>query len=243
MSRSRSNVREGSPAKRVTNAIPKSIVRVLEVAMEENDPEAAQNDKMVRTFLLVDINQAIRYLLGNDRATSSNTEQIAKQALNTEAKEMTSSAQPEQKSEGQSTVSKLLLVGTVIGLGYILKSKSKAMNKVVSKTTDQAHSIADKTTKRSDEMAQQTKAVAGQAAQRIQERGETAADQVEAGTKEAAEQVDKRGEIAADQIQEGSEKAADKIDEAAETVESTQEQQEEADEERSNEDEQSEEDE
>ncbi|WP_227380467.1 hypothetical protein [Haladaptatus halobius] len=158
-----------------------------------------------RTFLLVDIDQAIRYLLRNDEVTSNVTEMIVKQILDTESKETTSSVQSGQQSQGRGKFSKLLLVGAVVGLGYVLKSKSKSMNKVVSKTTNQAHSIADKIAKRSGEMAHQTEAITEHAAQRIQERGETAADQVEAGTKEAAEQVDKRGEMAADQVQKSGE--------------------------------------
>ncbi len=236
-----SKVRKETQAKSITDADPESFVRILKVPMEENESEGAQNGKIVRAFLLVDIGQAIKYLFGSGGTTSEVAERTVEKVLDTETDEATTSARVNQKSQGRGVLSKLLLVGVVVGLGYLLKSRSESTGEVVSKTTDRARSLADETARRSGEVAQRTEAVTGQVAERIQEKGETAADQVETGTKEAADQVEEGGEMAADQVQEGSQKAADQIEEAAETAESTQEQSEEADEEMSNEDDQSEE--
>ncbi|WP_433623589.1 hypothetical protein [Halomicrococcus sp. NG-SE-24] len=231
-----SDDRGESKAQSVVDAVPESVFRILEVATEGDELEDGET---VRAFLLVDIGQAVRYFLGRDSRTSNVAEKTVEKALEARSDEATVSTSPTQETrERQSggTLSKLLLVGVVVGLAYLLKSRSGSVDEAVGKTTEQLHSVADKTAVRSGEVAQRTEAVVGQAAEGIQETGEMAADQVETGTEEAADRVRESGETAADQVQEGGQTAADQIDEAAETAEETQEQQGDEGEEASSED-------
>lgn len=228
-----------SKAESAVDAVPESVLRTLKVAMEESESGETRNGKIVRTFLLVDVGEAVRYLRGRNGRTSEVAEKTVEKAIDAGSDETTTSTSPAQESQGRGMLSRLLLVGVVVGLGYLLKSRSGSVDEAVSKTTEQLHSVADKTAVRSGEVAQRTEAVVGQAAEGIQETGEMAADQVETGTEEAADRVRESGETAADQVQEGGQTAADQIDEAAETAEETQEQQGEDGEEASSEDDQS----
>lgn len=228
-----------SKTESAVDAVPESVLRTLKVAMEESESGETRNGKIVRTFLLVDVGEAVRYLRGRNGKTSEVAEKTVEKAIDAGSDETTTSTSPAQESQGRGMLSRLLLVGAVVGLGYLLKSRSGPVDEAVSKTTEQLHSVADKTAVRSGEVAQRTEAVVGQAAEGIQETGEMAADQVETGTEEAADRVRESGETAADQVQEGGQKAADQIDEAAETAEETQEQQGDEGEEASSEDDQS----
>ncbi|WP_440005490.1 hypothetical protein [Halomicrococcus sp. SG-WS-1] len=241
-----------SKTESAVDAVPESVLRTLKVAMEESESGETRNGKIVRTFLLVDVGEAVRYLRGRNGKTSEVAEKTVEKAIDAGSDETTTSTSPAQESQGRGMLSRLLLVGAVVGLGYLLKSRSGPVDEAVSKTTEQLHSVADKTAVRSGEVAQRTEAVVGQAAEGIQETGEMAADQVETGTEEAADRVRESGETAADQVQEGGQKAADQvqeggqkaadqIDEAAETAEETQEQQGDEGEEASSEDDQSDE--
>lgn len=179
-----------------------SIVRTLKVAMEENEGRELSDDKIVRTFLLIDVGAALKYLLRTNRTTSD----IVGKTLETDLAMDTQTNKDirlDQERQRGGVLSKLLLIGAIVGLGFVLRSRMESMNKVVSKVTDQAHSVANETARRSGEAAHRMEAVTGQVAEKMQEGGERAADQV----------------------QEGGQKTADQIDEAADTAEDTQEQQ------------------
>lgn len=215
MKRPTSGNRKELGAQFISETILTSVVRTLKVAMEDSKSRESQNGKIVHMFLLIDITEAIRDLLGEEETKSKTAERTLKKAVDTEPDKATTSTQSDD--QGRGILSKLLLLGAVVGVGYVLKSRSGSMdkNKILRKVSDQAQSVADETTKRSSKIAERTGTVTEQTSEKIQQGGETAADQV----------------------QEEGQKAADQINKAAETAENTSNQQVEGGEESSNEEE------
>ena len=182
------------------------LMEVLRVALEESETSASsasRGQKIARAFLVIDVGAAVNRLRRGRGAPSEAAETLAEPATDIEA---------EEGGKGRSTLSRLFLLGVVVGLGYVLRSRSgsgsESVGKVVDTATERAQTVADETARRSGEIAQRTTAVTGQVADRIEQTGETAADRIE-----------DTGEMAADTIQEGGETATDQIEEATETVE------------------------
>jgi hypothetical protein len=185
---------------------------------DEDWATAARDTDIARTFLLVDLGAAMNYLRGrrgSSEATEALTEMVSEPELTETGGESNSGGQ------GRGTLSKLFLVGMVVGLGYMLRKRSGSVGQTVSQATDRAREVADETELRSGEMAGRTETVTEKAADRIEETGETVAD-------EAADRVRESGEMAADSVQESGEMAADEIEGAAEKTEEAEEKAEDA---------------
>lgn len=178
------------------------LMQVLKVAIEESGmgaSSASRGDKIARAFLVIDVGAAANRILRGRGAPTEAVETLVEPATDIEA---------EEGSQGRGTLSRLFLLGVVVGLGYVLRSRSESVGEVVDTATERAQTVADETARRSGEIAQRTTAVTGQVADRIEESGEMAADRIEEG-----------GEKAADTIQESGEAATGQIEEATETVE------------------------
>lgn len=190
------------------------LMQVLKVAIEESGmgtSSASRGDKIARAFLVIDVGAAANRVL-RGRGAPSEAAELVEPALNIEA---------EEGGQGRGTLSKLFLLGVVVGLGYVLRSRSESgsVGEVVDTATERAQTVADETARRSGELAQRTTAVTGQVADRIEQTGETAAERVEETGEMAADRIEESGEMAADTIQEGGEAATGQIEEATETVE------------------------
>lgn len=189
------------------------LMQVLKVAIEESGMDASsasRGRKIARAFLVVDVGAAVNRLLRGRGGPSEAAETLVEPALEIETGE---------GRQGRGTLSKLFLAGVVVGLGYVLRSRSGSVGKVVDTATQRAQTVADETARRSGEIAQRTTAVTGQVAGRIEESGEMAAERIEQTGEMAAERIEGGGEMAADRIQESGEMATDQIEEATETVE------------------------
>jgi hypothetical protein len=213
---------ESGSTKRTDDGGRDPVVRAFRTMADDEERTAAGRDTgIARTFLLVDLGAAMNYLRGR-RGSSE-----AAEALTEMVSEPGSTSGLELQSEsdgrgggGRGTLSKLFLVGMVVGLGYVLRQRSGSVGQTVSQATERARSVADRTERRSGEMAGRTEAATEKAADRIEETGETVADQ-------AADRVRESGEMAADRVQESGEMAADEIEGAAEKTEEAEEQAEE----------------
>lgn len=200
--------REGEQTAESTNETDRPpLNQVLRVVMEQADSggsTGAQNRKLARTFVVMDVGAALRYL----RGTRGGTTEIAETAA-----EFASGPEPErdQKRRGRGMLTRLFLVGVVVGLGYVLRTRSESVDEMVDRVTERTQSVANRA-------AEQTATVTETAADRIQESSEQAAERLEETGEQTAEQVQEGGERAAGQIKEGGEQAADQIDEAAETA-------------------------
>lgn len=180
------------------------LMQVLKVAMEEAGSDASsasRGDKIARAFLVIDVGAAANRLLRGRGAPTEAAEALVESDMDVET---------DEGGGGRGTLSRLFLLGVVVGLGYVLRSRSGSgsVGEVVDSATERAQTVADETARRSGEIAQRTTAVTGQVADRIEQTGEMAADRIEEG-----------GETAADSIQESGEMATGQIEEATETVE------------------------
>lgn len=210
------------------------VMRAFRVAMEESDAErstASRDGKIVRSFLLVDVGAALDYLRGRRRGGGTGSE--AAETLTEMVPE------PETDDGGRGILSRVFLLGLVVGVGYVLRRRTGAGGRGVEEAADRAGSVADETAGTAGEAADQTTAVAEKVAERIQRGGEMTADRIQAGSEQLADTIQRQGgeaaghveaesKEAADRIETGGEEAADRIDEAAETAESAQERAEEA---------------
>lgn len=193
------------------------LMQVLKVAIEESGmgaSSASRGDKIARAFLVIDVGAAAKRLLRGRGGPTEAVETLVEPALDIEG-------EAEKGSQGRSTLSRLFLLGVVVGLGYVLRSRSGSgsVGEVVDTATERAQTVADETARRSGELAQRTTAVTGQVAERIEQTGETAAERVEETGEMAADRIEEGGEKAADTIQESGETATGQIEEATETVE------------------------
>ena len=195
------------------------LMQVLKVAIEESGmsasgaSSASRGDKIARAFLVIDVGAAAKRIL-RGRGAPTEAAELVEPALDIDV-------EAEKGSQGRGTLSRLFLLGVVVGLGYVLRSRSESgsVGEVVDTATERAQAVADETARRSGEIAQRTTAVTGQVADRIEQTGETAAERVEETGEMAADRIEETGEMAADTIQEGGETATDQIEEATETVE------------------------
>ena len=171
---------------------------------------ASRGDKIARAFLVIDVGAAANRLLRGRGAPSDAVETLVEPAADIDA---------DEGGRGRGTLSRLFLLGVIVGLSYVLRSRSGSVGEVVGTATERAQSVADETARRSGEIAQRTTAVTGQVADRIEQTGETAADRIEETGEMAADRIEETGETAGDTIQESGEMATDQIEEATETVE------------------------
>ena len=104
---------------------------------------------------------------------------------------------PANGSSGRGTLSLLLLVGSVLAVGYWLRQSQRP--------TDMLRSTAN-------EVADRTEEVTDRTAETIQEGGETVAERVEEESQKAGEQVQQTGESTAEAAEQAVEEAAEDED-------------------------------
>ena len=110
---------------------------------------------------------------------------------------------PANKSKGRGKFSLMLLIGSVLAVGYWLQKSQEP--------TDKLQSAADET-------ADRTKKMTKQAAETIQKGGETMAERVEEKSQKAGEQVEQTGENTAERVEEESQKAGEQVEQTGENT-------------------------
>lgn len=199
-----------------------SLARAFEIVLEETESGRAtrfQDGRVVRPFLLVDLRAALNSVRKRRGGTVDAVENRVEETLQTGTsfgERDRGKGGRERDEGGRGALSKMFLVGALVGIGYMMRKRPEAVRKVVTRVTNRARSVAEQTEMRSGEIAQQTERTSDDVADQIEESGETVAD-------EAADQVREVGETAADSVQEGGEMAGDQIEEAAETAENVEE--------------------
>ncbi|MFC4550883.1 MULTISPECIES: hypothetical protein [Halorussus] len=195
------------------------LMRAFEVVLEEAESgrSRSQDGRIVRPFLLVDLGAALGYLRGKRGGTTETVANSVEETLETRMESSDRGRSGRSGGGGRSILSRLFLVGAVVGLAYVLRKRSGSVDELASKATDRARSVADETARRSGEAAGRAETVTDEAADTIRERGEMAAETVQEGSEKAA-----------DRVEEGGERAADQIEGAGETVENAEEKAEES---------------
>lgn len=217
------------------STVREPMMRAIKMALEEAEDGRSSGSagrEMARTFLVVDLGAVVGYLFGDRKSMSGAVETLAEVAPEQDvegtseqdvevASERATEMAPEPGTDdgggGRGVLSKLFLLGVVVGLGYAARTRMGSGDKLVDKATDRARSVADEAAMRSGEAAGRTETVTGEAAERIEESGEMAAERIQEGS-----------EMAAERVQEGGEQAADQMEEAGETVENVEEKAEES---------------
>lgn len=182
------------------------MIRVLRTALE--DADRSGDSGMARTYLLVDLGAVVGKILGRRGASVGGSEPLAELAPDPET---TGGG----RGQGRSTLSKLFLLGAVVGIGYMMRRRSGSMNEVVDKATERAREVADETAMRSGEIAGRTETASKEVADQIEEAGEMAAERVEEGGETAADQMEGAGET----VENVEQKAEEKTEEMTDTGE------------------------
>lgn len=126
-------------------------------------------------------------------------------------------------SSGRGLLSKALLVGAIVGIGYLLRSRTGAVDRLASGVRTKAGMAAEETEAYTEELAKETETMAEEAAERVAVGGETVADRIETGGEEMAEEVEETGEEMAEEVEEMGERAEEMEEEVEERAEDMQE--------------------
>jgi hypothetical protein len=199
---------EEESGKSMERSVREPLVRALRVAMEDGESRSSGSGTrgLARTFLLIDLGALVGYLFGNRGSNGGGAEALA-QMVPEQAVETTASMETEQDSGGRGILSKLFLLGAVVGLGYVLRTRMGSMDRVVEEATDRAQTVTDEGVMRMGETAGRTEVAADEAADTIEEAGEMAAERVEETGEMAADQMESAGETVEAAEQQAEEKA------------------------------------
>ncbi len=173
----------------VTDAVEGTIGEQILHILEGTDVDVSSPGKSKRSgpFLLVDLGTAVNYLRGRRAGTSM---------IGEAASELTSSTDMETANSGRGRLSKLLVIGVVLGLAYLVRNRTRQTDDAAEETAAEAESLAER------------------AAATIQQRGEMAATRIEEGSEAVAERLEERGVEAAATIED----TGDTIDETQDTL-------------------------
>lgn len=108
---------------------------------------------------------------------------------------------PDEGTSGRSTLTKIVVVGTALGVAYALSSRVRSV----------------------DEPVDETESIARKAANTIQQRGELAADRLEEGSRTVAQRIDEGTDRTTDRVDEATETVETVEEKASETVEDVEE--------------------
>jgi len=200
---------EETSGRSTKGTVREPIVRAIRMALEDAEmgrSSGSDGGKLARTFLLVDLGAAMGYLLGDRGSRSNGTESIA-EMVPEPASQSRTEIRTKQESGGRSTLSRLFLLGAVVGIGYVLRTRMGSMDRVVDEATERARTVADETAMRSGEIAGRTETVSREAADRIEGTSETAAERVEETGEMAADEIEKAGETVEEAEQQMEEQA------------------------------------
>jgi len=173
----------------IEGAVHEPLKQAYKETLQEAEAERAQRAGRSRTrrffgtLLLISIGATVGYLLQRRR---TDTDSIAEDLEPITESEPEIGEEPVEESGGRGIVSKLLLVGTVVGIGYVLKSRSGSVDEVVSEATEQVQSVTEKTIGESDQADEKVEEVA----EKAEEASEIAAEGIESTGEDVSEQVD-----------------------------------------------------
>lgn len=213
--------RKEKMAQSVEGIMSEPLTETLEDVVEETGKEqsvASFGDGTVQLLLLVDLKSALNYL----RETRSEAREMGEMSEMSETIDIDTSTSTQQKSggsKGRGTLTRLFLVGAVVGLGYVLRRRMGSVDEVVTEASDRAQSVAERTSERTSEFAEQTTAVTDEAANTVEESSEQVADQIESGGEAAADQIESTGETAADEVDSSGDATAERVEEVSEEME------------------------
>lgn len=192
---------EATTAESTNRSVRQPLVRAFRMALEDAEMgrSGSSGQGLARTFLLIDLGAAMGYLLGN-RGNSDGAGAVA-EMVSEPASDVEAELDTGQQSGGRSTLSTLFLLGAVVGIGYVLRTRMGSMDEVVDQATERARTVSDEAAMRMGETAGRTETAAQQAADTIAETGEMAGEQIQEGSETAADRVEEGGEQAADQMQ------------------------------------------
>jgi hypothetical protein len=176
-------------SKSMENAVREPVKDAFKEMMEEADAERrsrSRGRRFVRTLTVLGIGAAVGYALegGAPMPEDVETADQSEQDVDAEGSD----------GGGRGLLPRLILGGTVLGVGYALKSRSGSVDEVVDQATEQVQTVADQTVGATDQAADKVTAVTGQAAEEIEETGEEAAETLEEGGEEAADQIEEVAE-------------------------------------------------
>jgi hypothetical protein len=216
---------EETSERSMEGTVREPVVRAFRMALEDAEMGGASGSKgsgLARTFLLIDLGAAVGYLLGNRGSKSGNAGAIA-EMVSEPASQSRTEIGTEQQSGGRSTLSKLFLLGAVVGIGYVLRTRMGSMDRAIDEATERARTVADETAMRSGEIAGRTETVSRETADRLEGTSETAAERVEEAGEMAADEIEKAGETVEEAEQQMEEQAEEMTEGGKETDEESEE--------------------
>lgn len=164
---------------------------------------------VIRPFVLVDFGPVVDGLFDDEASTAESVRREAESVLgSTNTGDRGRAPARGERGGGGSTLPRLLLLGVVVGLAYVLGTRTESVDRLIERAPGRVRELGEAAADRSGEVADRTETVTETAAERIRETGGSAADRVE-----------KTGETASDRIEEGGEATSERADEAADTVE------------------------
>ena len=211
--------------KSMEGAVREPIKGAVKEAMAEAEAERSRTSKSGRVpgrLMLLGIGATIGYLLrgrGMDvlgpfgPTPTREADRAEKPESRPEPTEKREEPAEESADEtGRGLITSLLVVGAVVAVGYLLRSR-----------TDVFDTLASGVAKKTGMAAEETEAMADEAAERVAVGGETVADRIETGGEEMAEAVEEGGEEMAEEFEEAGERAEEMEEEMEERAEDVQE--------------------
>ena len=225
--------RKAMLTKSMEGAVRAPIKEAVREAMEEAEAERERDSGgrgIPGTVLLVGVGAAIGYLLSSrgmgilgpfgptPEREESSTAPRTRPEPTTEPEE----PEVEDTSSGRGLLSKALVVGAIVGIAYLLRSRTDAVDRLAAGVRTKAGMAAEEPEAYTEEVAEETEAMAEEAAERVAVGGETVADRIETGGEEMAEEVEEAGEELAGDVEEMGERAEEIEEEMEETADELQ---------------------
>lgn len=215
--------------KSMEGAVREPIKGAVKEAMEEAEAERSSNAgrrRVPRTLVLVGLGAAIGYVLrgrgmgflGPFGSTAGREE--SPPATVTTRPEPTKPAEESDTAAdaGRGIVSKLLMVGAIVALGYLLRTRTDSIDQLTTSVKQKTGMMADETAEYTEDVAEETEAMTEEVADRVAAGGETVAERIERGSEEMASEIEASGEGAAEQLEETGEQAEEMGTEAEESA-------------------------
>lgn len=188
----------------VEEALDGTLGEQLVQVIQADDPDGSG---AIRPFLVIDLRRALQTVReidtpvpGIDQAAEAASELAGDDDNQSKS---SSQSESEQEPSGRGLLSKLFVLGVVVGIGYALRKRRSG------RSVDEA----------AEEAAEETQTIAERAASTVQRRGEVAASRIEEGTGAIAERIEETGEESAQQIQESGEQIDEVESRAEEKIE------------------------
>ena len=222
--------RKAMLTKSMEGAVRAPIKEAVREAMEEAEAERERDSGgrgIPGTVLLLGVGVAIGYLLrgrgmgilGPFGAMSEREEPSAAPRTRPEPTAEPDEPEAADDSSGRGLLSRVLVIGAIVGIGYLLRSRTDAVDRLAAGVRTKAGMAAEETEAYTEELAEETETMAEEAAERVAVGGETVADRIETGGEELAEEVEEAGEELAEEVEEAGERAEEMEEEMEEAAE------------------------